>query len=438
LYKPCSKYSSKQVTNGTYPEKKRLIKSKHFNAEIKEIGDDLDSKPLAVVGTALVGIAEVIKRKYQQVYKGVIEIHKNISKGPTEPKQPQTMRNVKKPIGDTLGDGEVSLDKELTESVDRPLFQNEKDKSSSGQGMKLDSSGQRQQIGSSGRKNNLQGENMKFDLDGFFVEPGDNFTTEQHEFLQHNLFTQDINMSAERTNTMEKLSFDEIKQKLDRDFDLKTSKPKQGGKVYLTMDSSATKEREADDDSQSTTFDFDPEFDPTRKMATEFALYGDYALKDFDEILMSLPKDSREAHRASEAKIDGQVDIDYQMPEAAMDYQFNSDAFQEMTNLFTQPLDQFIGDDKANLELPPDATTSQGGYADRILDLFPRGGKKKQTKMYFSDVVNNLSAERDAADLFYDLMCAARTGDIKLSQAFPSAIDKDTRLPVIEISLSTS
>lgn len=61
-------------------DKKRLIKSKNINNEIKAIGDELEDKPLAVIGTTLVNMAEVIKKKFQLVFKGVVDINRNISK----------------------------------------------------------------------------------------------------------------------------------------------------------------------------------------------------------------------------------------------------------------------------------------------------------------------------------------------------------------------
>jgi hypothetical protein len=61
-------------------EKKRLLKSKHISDEIKQIGEEIQDKPLNIIGTALVDIAEVIKKKYQLVFKGVLDINKAISK----------------------------------------------------------------------------------------------------------------------------------------------------------------------------------------------------------------------------------------------------------------------------------------------------------------------------------------------------------------------
>lgn len=61
-------------------DKKRLIKSKNINGELKAIGEELEDKPLAVIGTTLVSMAEVIKKKFQIVFKGVVDINRNISK----------------------------------------------------------------------------------------------------------------------------------------------------------------------------------------------------------------------------------------------------------------------------------------------------------------------------------------------------------------------
>jgi hypothetical protein len=61
-------------------EKKRLIKSKHINQDIKSIGSELSDKPLVVIGKTLVDMADVIKKKYQYVFKGVLDINRTISK----------------------------------------------------------------------------------------------------------------------------------------------------------------------------------------------------------------------------------------------------------------------------------------------------------------------------------------------------------------------
>ena len=339
---------------------------------------------------------------------------------------------------------DASLDKELSESVDRPLFQAEvRDKSDSGQGIKIDGSdsGRKNLGGSSLRKNGGLGETnnpLKFDLDGFFMDQGgDNFTTDQHAFLQDNLFTQDIESATDRKRQLDGLSFDEIKDKLERDFDLKTLRPKQG-KVYLTMDSNVTTtDSTMLDRTDSSEINFDLEFNPLKRMANEFDLCTDYHMRDFDELLSSFPKE-REARRASDRKDEeGQVNIDFGgFPESNFDFNFGNDQFQDIGKAYQIPTDQFIGDDKLNLELPSDATASQGGFTDRILDLIPRNAKKKGGKIFFSDVVTKLENERDPADLFYDLMCAARNGDILLCQGFPSGIDKNTGLPVIEITIT--
>jgi hypothetical protein len=61
-------------------EKKRLLKSKHISDDIKQIGDEIIQKPLNVIGSTLIDIAEVIKKKYQAVFKGVLDINRAISK----------------------------------------------------------------------------------------------------------------------------------------------------------------------------------------------------------------------------------------------------------------------------------------------------------------------------------------------------------------------
>lgn len=61
-------------------EKKKLVKSKHINQDIKSIGQELEDKPLVVIGKTLVDIADIIKKKYQYVFKGVLDINRSISK----------------------------------------------------------------------------------------------------------------------------------------------------------------------------------------------------------------------------------------------------------------------------------------------------------------------------------------------------------------------
>lgn len=61
-------------------EKKRLLKSKHISDDIKHISEEIIEKPLNVIGSTLIDIAEVIKKKYQAVFKGVLDINRAISK----------------------------------------------------------------------------------------------------------------------------------------------------------------------------------------------------------------------------------------------------------------------------------------------------------------------------------------------------------------------
>lgn len=48
--------------------------------DIKQIGQELLDKPLGVVGATLVDVAEVIKKKYQNVYRNILKISGSISK----------------------------------------------------------------------------------------------------------------------------------------------------------------------------------------------------------------------------------------------------------------------------------------------------------------------------------------------------------------------
>jgi hypothetical protein len=72
---------------------------------------------------------------------------------------------------------------------------------------------------------------------------------------------------------------------------------------------------------------------------------------------------------------------------------------------------------------------------ERIVELVQKGGKRKDKKLFFSDVVTKFSNERDVADLFYDLMCAGKLGTISMAQEFAGPIDRKTNLPIIEITL---
>lgn len=61
-------------------EKKRLIKSKNLASEIKTIGTELSKQTPNIIGVTLLDIAEILKKKYHAVYKGVIDINRTISK----------------------------------------------------------------------------------------------------------------------------------------------------------------------------------------------------------------------------------------------------------------------------------------------------------------------------------------------------------------------
>ena len=108
-----------------------------------------------------------------------------------------------------------------------------------------------------------------------------------------------------------------------------------------------------------------------------------------------------------------------------------NDLFVELDGNF-QPQDMFLGDEQLTTNLKTESEEGQASFSDRIANLVP-ANKKKSNKFYFSDVVGKLKAERDPADLFYDLMCVARAGQVQLKQDFPSQVDKKTRLPIIEL-----
>lgn len=61
-------------------EKRKLIQSKSLPDDIKQIGHELQDKPLGIVGATLVDVAEVIKKKYQNVYRNILKISGSISK----------------------------------------------------------------------------------------------------------------------------------------------------------------------------------------------------------------------------------------------------------------------------------------------------------------------------------------------------------------------
>ena len=61
-------------------EVKKLLKSHQINEEVLKVADDIEDKPLGVVGMTIVSVAGVIKRKYQIVYKVVFDATKELSK----------------------------------------------------------------------------------------------------------------------------------------------------------------------------------------------------------------------------------------------------------------------------------------------------------------------------------------------------------------------
>ena len=418
------------------------MKAKNFNEEIRHIGEEIMDKPLGVIGTTLVDIAEVIKKKYQLVYKNVIDINKTISKGLVDSKGAAgIVRNLKKPLKDSLhgGDLNASLDKEMSDSIDRPLFQaDNRDVSGSGQGVRIDGSVSGDKAkGTDNSSSKKLSEGMRFDMDGYFVEGTDNFTTEQHDHLTNNIFTQGMEAIAEKKNFIDGLSFDEIKEKLNQEFDAKVARPKKE-KTYVTVDEDIVRHKTDSVDTADVSLEipFLPEIDLDSKLFSEFGLTK-YRFADFEDIVVAVGKDREEMREAAEIGEDFMNQMGFGDAGGFNEFGFDANLFEDNRLDDEDVKDHFIGDDQLDLKLANDEEEANSGIVERIIKMVPKDvGKKKAAKFYFSDVVSKLSNEKDAADVFYDLMCAARTGSITLAQSFPSELDGSSRLPVIEVSLA--
>lgn len=342
-----------------------------------------------------------------------------------ESKAAGVLKNVKKPImlnGENL---DVSLDKEVSESIDKPLFQADKRDNSglSGQGIKIDGSEPNKQKEISGQRN-MFGEGLNFDVNGYFNDQ-EYFTTEQNEYFQQNMFTQNVEALSEHKKKVEIMSFDEIKERLDKEFASKVAKPKGEKNQYIKMDEDPTKQLQTADTSIN--------FDCNVKGLFKNDEMNACEEEDFVLLLPSLQEEGIEPHRGDFGLPDDnfpQLDIGGQ----DFDLGMNQEIFTDLEPNF-QPQDRFIGDENVKLELPDQFTESQGSFAERIIEVVQKGAKRKDKKIFFSDVVDKFSAERDVADLFYDLMCACKIGNITLAQEFHGPVDRVTHLPVIEIGL---
>lgn len=345
-----------------------------------------------------------------------------------ESKQAGIIKNMKKPLNQLMAADNVdqSLDKEMSDSIDRPLFQADKKDNSglSGQGMRIGDSESNRKKEISGQ-HGMVGDGIGYDMNGYFTDYQDNFAADQQEMLQNNMFTQDLAAMSDQKRRVDNMSFDDIKEKLERELLTKTSKPKIEKNNFVKVDDNLT--------SVQTTRDIKINY------LSSLAIQGpeirslDYMDENLEVMFKNLQAESKEAHRAEDIlQEDILPGLEIDMPD--FDFGLGNDAFEEIDMKF-QVQDQFIGDENANLELPDQFTESQGSYVDKIMMLLPKGGKKKAAKLHFTDIVKAFSTERDPADLFYDLMCAGKTGGITLGQSFPSEIDRETNLPVIEVAL---
>jgi hypothetical protein len=344
-----------------------------------------------------------------------------------ESKASGILKNVKKPVVLNSDNLDVSLDKEVSESIDKPLFQADKRDVSgvSGQGIKIDASESNKQKEISGQRN-FVGDGINFDMNGYFAD-NEYFTTEQHEYLQNNMFTQNIEAISDQKKKVDTMSFDEIKERLDRDFASKTIRAKIEKNQLIKVDEALTKE----DRTADTTINFETSI----LLQDNCHMLNPFAEEDLSTLLMSIPMESKEEFRGDAPYVEDNfpnLDIGNQ----DYDYGMNQEMFTDIERNF-QPVDQFIGDENVNLELPDQFTESQGSFAERIVELVTKTGKKKDKKFFFSDVVAKFAAERDVADLFYDMMCAGKLGTIHLAQEFAGPIDRKTNLPIIEVSLSS-
>lgn len=360
-----------------------------------------------------------------------------------------TMKTVKKPLKDVMrAEGaDLSMDKELTASLENPLFQADNKESSHGSNPAIKMEGS-DKSGSGAKR--LDENAFRFGVEGYFLDQMDNFTTEQNDFFQRNLFTQEMDQMANKRKLLDGLTFEEIQEKLNQELQEKASKPKKE-RTYVTVDELVTKTtaQTADGSQHSSDFslaDFTPEFQIERRIESEYGL-NEFGKLDWEDIFTNLPREMRDQVRRSEPA-QGPTDdlpggfggmeggfnqnMDFGMPD------FGNFNFEEPDRA-NAPEDLFIGEEQAQLTFSYDTDEAQTGFASKIVNMLKdQNNKKKKNsnpeKLHFADVVSKFKQERDVADLFFDLMCAARTGDIHLDQKFPSVIDKKTHLPVIEIS----
>lgn len=323
--------------------------------------------------------------------------------------------------GDNL---DVTLDKEVSESIDKPLFQADKRDNSglSGQGMKIDATESNRKKEISGQRN-MFGDGLQFDMNGYFADQ-EYFTTEQQEYFQNNMFTQNIEALSDHKKKVDTMSFDEIKERLDKDFASKATKTKVEKNQFVKVDEELLKQEKTSDNTII--------FDSTIHIHENLKELNPFADEDFLSLLSTLPESGREEHRGDLGFPEDnfpQIDLGAQ----EFDFGMNNDMFTDIQQNF-QPQDEFIGDENVRLELPDQFTESQGSFVERIVEMVQKGGKKKDKKLFFSDVVNKFSAERDVADLFYDMMCTCKLGSISLNQEFAGPIDRKTNLPIIEIT----
>lgn len=338
---------------------------------------------------------------------------------------------MKKPLNQLMAADNVdqSLDKEMSESIDKPLFQADKKDNSglSGQGMRIGDSESNRKREISGQ-HGMNAEGMAYDMNGYFMDYQDNFAADQQEMLQQNLFTQDLAAMSDQKRRVDNMSFDEIRERLERELLTKTSKPRAEKNNFVKVDENLTSEQTTRD----VTINYLSVLDIQGKENPAL----DYMNENLEIIFRNLQAEAKETHRGEDIlQEDVLPGLDMNMPE--FDFGMGGEVFEEVDMNF-QVQDQFVGDENVKLELPDQFTESQGSYVERIIGMLPKGGKKKGSKLHFADIVKAYSTERDAADLFYDLMCAGKTGKIALDQSFPAEIDRETNLPVIEVTVSAS
>ena len=345
---------------------------------------------------------------------------------------------------------DVSMDRELTASLENPLFQADNKESSHGSNPAIKMEGS-DKSGSGAKRLDEMG--FRFGAEGYFLDQMDNFTTEQNDYFQRNLFTQEMDQLANKRKLLDGLTFEEIQDKLNQELQERASKPRKE-KTYVTIDEAVTKTSlsTANDSQQDADFSlagFTPEFQINRKIENEYGL-NEFGQLDWEDILSNLPREMREQPRRSEQLHDG---LDQEFAGfAGMDAGFGQGDFGgpdfgafnlEEMDRNTGPQEMFVGEEEPGLTFSYGNADNQQGLSSKIVAMVKEGPSKKkrgaaQAKLYFADVVAKFKGERDVADLFFDLMCAARTGDIHLDQNFPSVIDKKTNLPEIMISASSS